>query len=69
MSKPEYIDAGPATPDAPMRDWACNRCTYSWNGAENIWCPSCGHEATHGKAFASVPSVSSVGNSSEGGRT
>lgn len=42
---------GAATPDAPEREWACNRCMYSWDG-NGGWCPSCGEQATHGRAFA-----------------
>ena len=42
---------GAATPDAPEREWACNRCMYSWDG-NGGWCPSCGEQATHGLAFA-----------------
>lgn len=42
---------GSATPDAPGREWACNRCMYSWDGNSG-WCPSCGEQATHGRAFA-----------------
>jgi rubrerythrin len=45
------LTGGPATPDAPEREWACNRCMYSWDGNAGH-CPVCGHEATHGKAFA-----------------
>lgn len=45
-----YANIAPATPSTPEREWACNRCVYSWDGP--AWCPSCGHEATHGRAFA-----------------
>lgn len=34
----------------PKTEWACNRCVYAWDG-NGGWCPSCGQEATHGKAF------------------
>ncbi len=48
-----HVSSGPATPDAPEREWACNRCMYSWDG-HGGWCPSCGCEATHGRAFKSA---------------
>jgi hypothetical protein len=43
-------NGGAATPDAPEREWACNRCMYSWDG-NGGHCPSCGEQATHGRAF------------------
>lgn len=33
----------------PETEWACNRCMYAWDG--QIWCPHCGHQATHGRAY------------------
>lgn len=48
---PIVRSSGPATPDAPEREWACNRCMYSWDGNDG-WCPICGATATHGRAFA-----------------
>jgi hypothetical protein len=45
-----YANTGSATPTTPEREWACNRCVYSWDGP--AWCPSCGNGATHGRAFA-----------------
>lgn len=44
-------NGGAATPDAPERECACNRCMYSWDGNSGI-CPVCRDEATHGRAFA-----------------
>ena len=44
-------NGGAAAHDAPEREWACNRCTYSWDGNSGI-CPVCQHGATHGRAFA-----------------
>jgi len=29
-----------------LRDYACNRCNYLWDGNDGI-CPMCGNEATH----------------------
>jgi len=43
-------NGGPATPDAPEREWACNRCMYSWDGNGGL-CPVCREQATHGEAF------------------
>jgi hypothetical protein len=46
----EWCNIGPATPDAPLKDWACNRCMVSWDGSGQ-YCPHCGNMHTHGKIY------------------
>ena len=51
VDQQQAFSAGAATPEAHEREWACNRCMYSWDG-NGGWCPSCNEQATHGRAFA-----------------
>lgn len=50
MNETQYQSGGAAIPEAPEREWACNRCMYSWDG-NGGQCPVCRNQATHGRAF------------------